>query len=253
MESIIVIVFILIVSFYIGKRLNVVIGILYLIVFLIVGVFSNEMFYAAISIYNIIFFGIWLFYDIYKNENLSFIKNIRFIAIIGFSITLFLSYTGFCFEKMRYLSQNDIHRFPMSRIVSEIAEDGLAKKKFVETQSGGGYDYDDTDIKKIAQNVDDFLKKHPENIHINHNYSFDQSETYDVAVTYLFSEDEMDQINAYVTENGKQQFNKKIIGISYWQSYSACLDSTGGTPDYIYESVVDRQLTPNIKNKMEKK
>jgi hypothetical protein len=212
-----------------------IVGAIYVFCFLVIGIFSNEAFYATISIYNIIFFGGWLLDDIYKNK-VSWIKNIKFIAVIGFSITLYLSYTGFCFEKMRYLSEKDI-QVPVDEIIRGIAVNGLAKQKFVETPNGGGYDYDDTDIKKIEQNVDDFLKKHPENIRINHNYSFDQSETYDVSVTYLFSEDEMDQVNAYVTENGKKEFNKKIIGISYWQSYSACGHPTNGMQDYVYDDV----------------
>ena len=42
------------------------------------------------------------------------------------------------------------------------------------------------------------------------------------------------QVNAY--ESGKQKFNKKIIGISYWQSYSACGHPTFGMQDDIYEN-----------------
>ncbi|MDD5159593.1 MAG: hypothetical protein PHI47_06045 [Sulfuricurvum sp.] len=214
-----------------------ILGVIYVFCFLVIGIFSNGAFYSTISIFNIIFFGGLLLDDVYKSKA-SWIKNIKFIVVVGFSLTFLLSFTGFCFERMQYISQKDMYLHPMSRIVSELAEHGLAKKKFVETQSGRGYDYDDTDIQKIAQNVDDFLKKHPENIHINHNYSFDQSETYDVLVTYLFSEDEIDQINAYITENGKKEYNKKIIGISYWQSYSACGHPTNGMKDYIYEDVL---------------
>lgn len=213
-----------------------IVGVIYVFCFLVIGIFSNGAFYSAISIFNIIFFGGLLLDDVYKNKA-SWIKNIKFIVVVGFSVTLYLSFTGFCFEKMKYLSEKDIH-VPTYEIVQGIAEKGLAKQKFVETESGGGYDYDDVDIENIAQNVDDFLEKHPENIHINHNYSFDQSKTYDVSATYLFSENEMDQINAYVTENGKKEFNKKIIGISYWQSYSACGHPTNGMQDYVYEDVL---------------
>jgi hypothetical protein len=172
---------------------------------------------------------------IYINK-VSWIKNIKFIAVVGFSITLYLSYTGFCFEKMQYLSEKDI-QVPVYEVVQGIAENGLAKQKFVETPNGGGYDYDDSDIKKIEQNVDDFLKKHPENIRINHNYSFDQSETYDAFVSYIFTEEEAKQINAHVQKKGGWQSVGKIIGISYWQSYSACGHPTFGMQDYIYDKI----------------
>lgn len=160
-------------------------------------------------------------------------KNISLIIIIGLTSTFFLTVTGFCFEEMRYLSKYEIN-IPTDQIVHRIAEYGLAKKKFVETQSGAGYDYDDADMKKISQNVDNFLKKHPEHIKISRNYSIDGSEAYEASVSYIFTDKELMQVNAY--ESGKQKFNKKIIGISYWQSYSACGHPTFGMQDDIYEN-----------------
>ena len=172
------------------------------------------------------------------------------LFLIPLFVLLSLNVMGFCFQKMKFVSKNEIY-FPIHQLVIGIAEMGMAKKIFVNTESGTKYNYDKDDIEKISLHVDSFFKQYPESIRINRHYSLNQSEAYDVSVTYLFSKEEINQVNSFVKENGHKQFSKKIIGVTYWQSYSVCGHPTFGMQDYIYEGVADFQSRVTFKNKME--
>lgn len=154
---------------------------------------------------------------------------------------------GFCFQKMKFISESEIN-LPIHQLVIGVAEMGMAKKIFVDTESGTKYDYDKSDIEKISLHIDGFLKQYPESIRINRNYSLNQSETYAVSITYLFSKEEINQVNSFMKKNEQKQFSKKILGIKYWQSYSACGHPTFGMQDYVYEGVADLQSSSTFKN-----
>jgi hypothetical protein len=173
------------------------------------------------------------------------------ILIIPWIILISLYYLGFCFDKMKFFSKEEnIVRVDM--IVMYLAEHGMAKKKFVNSQNVTAYNYDEADMKRIFQNVDHFLKKHPEYVQINRNYSLNPSEVYNSSVSYLLTPEEVRQVNMNQI-NPQSEFNRKIIGISYWQSYSACGHPTFGAQDYIYESTADLQPINNFNNKRETK
>lgn len=241
MESIIVILLILITSFYVGKKLGVIIGIVYFIGFLIVGIFSNEMFYAKISIYNIIFFGVWLFYDINENENLSLIKNIKFIAIIGFSIALFLSYTGFCFGKMRYVQNQEFINRTVDRVVDGIVREHIHGNIDMNMQS-----ISKEDGRQYFNKIKNFITKYPNCGYVDRDSLYTGDGSIYTYVVYFYSPQEIEKINQSL-HNSRQ---KSIVGYSYYAYYSPCGHFNGGEGGEILQGdEEDVKYNPYRKNK----
>lgn len=157
----------------------------------------------------------------------------------------------YCSKKNRALKENEIP-IPINDLIYSIASThGLAKKIVVMNH---GYDetvFDKKDIQNISSNVSKYFQKHPEYIYKGHYKKdfLDRSEVYSVTLIYFYSDDEIDKVNNYLQQHWGNRPKKKIIGTSYWQSYSACGSPTFGMQDDIYDGDEISFRKPTFKNK----
>jgi|WetSurMetagenome_2_1015567.scaffolds.fasta_scaffold569903_1 hypothetical protein len=168
-------------------------------------------------------------------------------------VLFILNITGFCFRQGKYISKE--HYSPRKDyIINYLAEHGMAKKIYDDPDDNRQYRYDEDDIESITQKVNIFFKENPQNMRINRYQIFDTSEAYSSYLVYFFSPNEIEIINKYAQdENHFNKFKRKIVGISYWQSYSSCGHPTFGMQDDIYEGDKDDlKFNPYRKHKISK-
>lgn len=167
-------------------------------------------------------------------------------------VVFILNITGFCFGQGRYISEE---YYPPRKdyIINYLAKQGMAKNIYDNTDSRQ-YEYDKNDIENITQKVNMFFKENPKNIRIKRYRIFDTSEAYFSYIVYFFSPNEIEIINKYAQdENHFYKFKRKIVGISYWQSYSSCGHPTFGMQGDIYEGDKDDlKFNPYRKHKISK-
>lgn len=176
------------------------------------------------------------------------------LLIIGsFTYLMVMPYDPYyCEKEKRALTEKEIP-VPMYDIIRGIAEThGFSKKTIkVIDENSSETTYDEKDMRDITNKVKKYFQNHPENITKSHYKEtfLDRSEAYSVNLYYFYSPDEIIKVNNYVQKNWRYKSEKKIVGISYWQSYSACGDSSFGMQDEIFENdVVDQKYNPYRKN-----